>query len=353
VQALTRTLSPCYAPADRETARALAEFLERGADVRVFLEDGELREGEDILSKAREARTADMVLVLFSRDSMPARWRREQWQPVLVDEPAAEGVAIAFLRCDDCVPPKVLAPMFAPRQFREVKRWVRGHAPEASRPHAELELLGIAVADRAGAELAPSAEIAAEFAEEFRQDFDAVLTVPCGARTLAAIAGDIAAQLGLRLEGPLSENLERLREFCSARRFLIVLEDVPELLPHELVFGGRTSTLAAPDSCAVTPDPIHEIERVVADPRSRWPQVCAAARQGRRLLRDAGRIAELYELMQQWHSLAEDECDRAALDESAREIVWILEAWGRADEAQALEFDRACKFDDQMMLPFS
>jgi len=350
---LTRTVFPCYAPADRETARQLADFLERGADVRVFLEDGEIREGEDILSKARDARTADLIVVLFSRDSMPGRWRREQWQPVLVDEPAAEGVPIAFLRCDDCLPPKVLAPMFGPRQFRDVKRWVRGHAPETSRPSGDLEILGIAAADRPGMEMADSAEVTREFAHEFRHDFDGVLTVQCGRRSLAALAGDLAAQLGLRLEGTLPENLEKLQQFCSERRFLIVLEEVLELIPHELVFGGRCSTVGAPDAGPAQADPIREAQRVVAEASAPWPEICAAARLGRRLLRDAGRMAELHELMAQWHSAAEDEDDRTALDESAREIVWILEAWGRGDEAHAIDYERARRFDDQMMLPFS
>jgi hypothetical protein len=70
-------------------------------------------------------------------------------------------------------------------------------------------------------------------------------------------------------------------------------------------------------------------------------------------MRDAGRIAELHELMQHWHSAAADEEDRAALDESAREQIWILETWGRADEAKALDYDRAARFDDQMLLPFA
>jgi hypothetical protein len=352
VQALTKTLFPCYSPGDRELARAVADFLQRGADVNVFLEDGEIREGEDILSKARDARTADLVLVLFSRESMPGRWRREQWQPALIDEPAEEKVPIAFLRCDDCIPPKVLTPTFGPRQFRELKRWVRGHVPESSRSDGELDLLGIAVADRPGTELASSAEIAAEFAREFRQDFDAVMTLQCGTRSSAALAGDLGAQLGLRLEGPLPENLERLTEFCSSRRFLIVLEEVPELIPHEFVFGGRCSTVASPDGRTREADPIRDAQRIVAGPDTRWPELCAAARLGRRLLRDSGRMAELHELMVQWHSAAEDEVDRQALDESAREIVWILEAWGRSEEAQTLEFDRACRFDDQMPLFF-
>ena len=88
-------------------------------------------------------------------------------------------------------------------------------------------MLGIAVADRPGMEFADSADLAAEFAREFRQDFDGVFTLECAGRSLAALAGDLGAQLGLRLEGPLPENLERLRAFCEARRFLIILEEVP------------------------------------------------------------------------------------------------------------------------------
>jgi hypothetical protein len=356
MQALTRkTVFPCYAAADRVLARSLAEFLERGADVRVFLDEGEMQAGEDLAGKAREARMADIAIVLFSRESMPSRWPRAQWEDALVNEPAAEGVRIAFLRCDDCVPPKVLAPQFSAKQFRELKRWIRGHQPVPGRPAADLEVLGIAVADRPGMELADSAELAAAFAHEFRQDFDGVFTLECGRRSLAALAGDLGAQLGLRLEGPTAENLQRLREFCEARRFLIVLEDVPELIPADLVFGGRCSTIAAPDARAVAADPngLREIQAAVADPATPYREVSSAARRGRRLLRDAGRIAELHELMQQWHSAAADEDDRAGLDESAREQIWILETWGRSEEARSLEFDRSARFDDQMQLPFA
>ena len=354
MQALTRkTVFPCYAPGDRALARSLAEFLERGADVQVYLDEGEMRAGEELAGKAREARMADIAIVLFSRESMPSRWPRAQWEDALVNEPAAEGVRIAFLRCDDCAPPKVLAPQFTARQFRELKRWVRGHEPVASRPAGDLEVLGIAVADRPGMELADSAASAAAFAQEFRHDFDGVFTLECGRRSTAALAGDLGAQLGLRLEGPLAENLQRLREFCEARRFLIVLEDVPELLPTDLVFGGRCSTVAAPDARGGEAEPLREIQAAVADPATPYAEVASAARRGRRLLRDAGRIAELYELMQQWHSAAADEEDRAGLDESAREQIWILETWGRAEEAQTLEFDRSARFDDQMQLPFA
>jgi hypothetical protein len=121
----------------------------------------------------------------------------------------------------------------------------------------------------------------------------------------------------------------------------------------ELVLEGRCSTLVShAPAPAAAPDGIREIQSAFHDPQTPWPDLCAQARQGRRLLRDAGRIAELYELMQQWHAGAEAHDDRAVLDESARELVWILEGWGMAEEAHRIDYRRATEFDDQMMLMF-
>ena len=42
MQTLTPTVFPCYAPADRETAAAIAALLESVGDARVFLDEGEI-----------------------------------------------------------------------------------------------------------------------------------------------------------------------------------------------------------------------------------------------------------------------------------------------------------------------
>jgi hypothetical protein len=56
--------------------------------------------------------------------------------------------------------------------------------------------------------------------------------------------------------------------------------------------------------------------------------------------------------MQLWHAAAEVCGDRKVLDESAREMVWILEGWGREEEAASLDYRRIVEFDDQLRLPF-
>jgi hypothetical protein len=344
-------LFPCYAPADREVARRIAGFLECGADVRVFLDEGEIRPGEGLASKARDGRMADAILVLFSRATLPTRWRRSEWEAPLVTEPAAEGVRIAFVRCDDCVPPKVLAPMFQATRLRDIKRWFRG-APQADRPAPEFavdsEVLALDLADRPGVETVHSAALAAAFAGAFRGDFDAVVRVE-PAPTLAAAAGDLSAQLGLRLEAELSENIERLRAFCASRRLLIILEGSPH---PELIFDGRCSTLISSEPGASSSDPLRDARRRFYAPDTSWPDRCSAARQARRLARDQGRHAECYELMEQWGALAESQSDDAAGDEAARELVWILEGWGRTAEAARIEYGRAAAFDEQLPLGF-
>jgi hypothetical protein len=372
VQALTETIFPCYAEADREMAAAVAAFLERGADVRVFLDEGRMWRGQDLAEKVREARTADTILVLFSRQSLPPRWPRAQWEDALVKEPAAEGVRVAFLRLDDCVPPRVLEPRFevsglSVAGLRALKRWVRraprhldgALTPRAPDQQVELELLGIALADRPGSDMAPSLELALDFADAFRQDFDGILRLECGGRSPAALAGDLAAQLGLRLKGDLQSNLEHLREFCMARRFLVILAGSGFEGPAwDLVFGGRCSTLMVEGPSAAPPavDDLIAAQRALAlvQPRdeAEWTELCRMARLGRRLTRDSGRLAECYEMMQQWHAAAENRGDRGVLDEAAREMVWILEAWGRREEAARLDYRRASESDEQMMLPF-
>jgi TIR domain len=353
VQALSPSLFLCYAPADRDTAQRIAVFVERGADVRVLLDGGEMQPGEDLAEKTRQALGSDTALVLFSRDSLPPRWPRAQWEGALVNEPAEAGVRIAFVRCDTCVPPKVLAPMFEANALRAIKRWARGHmpAPQGDRAHdGDLEALGIAIADRPGAETAADETTAHRFIRAFQHDFDAVLELECGKRTPAALTGDLGAQLGLRLEGDAELNLERLSEFCSGRRLLIALKNAAEA---SLEFGGRVSILRFPGTVVEPRDEsIRGIQRALRERPTDWTEYCRLARLGRRLTRDAGRIAECHEMMAQWHAAAEARDDRKVLDESARELVWILESWGRPDEAYRLDYLRATEFDEQMGLPF-
>jgi len=343
----------CFAPADRGLAERIAAFLERGAGVRILLEAGEMLPTEDLAEKARQAQGCHMALVLFSRTSLPSRWPRAQWEDALVNEPGEEGLRIAFVKCDDCIPPRVLTPLFDANALRAIKRWVRGHLP---RPHAgaargpDLEVLGIAIADRPGTEQVAGDGVAEQFIHAYEQDFDAVIRVDCGERSLAAITGDLATQLGLRIEGPPESNLAHLQAFCGEHRFLVVLRD--RRMPG-IQFGGRTSTLLVSAEVAEPEDEsIRGIQHALRHASGGWLEFSRLSRLGFRLTRDAGRIAECYEFLQCWRENAEVVGDRAIVNECVRELVWILNSWDRTEEAGELDYQRAREFDEQMILPF-
>ena len=61
-------------------------------------------------------------------------------------------------------------------------------------------------------------------------------------------------------------------------------------------------------------------------------------------------MAECCELMEHWRALAERHNDDTAQDEAARELVWVLEGWGRNEEAARVEYARGTAFDQQLPL---
>lgn len=366
MQALTRTLFLCYAAADCALAAQIAAFLEAGAGVRVLFAEGEIRAGEDLVQKAREARMADIVLVLFSRNSLPSPWPRYKWEAAMTTEPIEEGIHIAFLKGDDCSPPRVLAPQFdltglPVAALRRLKRWVRsGSYSEPALHHPELaqqvEDLARALADRAGAATVASPTLALELTRLFREDFDDVIRLECGGRSLTALAGDLATQLGLRLEGDLEGNLARLRSFCAARRYLIWLEGASADEADRLGSESGSSTLITADPRPEPPpedESLRNVQYTFRHPgmADDWAELCRLARHGLRLAAEQGRYAESFEVLGQWHALAEARGDRRILEESAREIVWILEGWNRFEEARSWEYRRAMHYDEQMALP--
>jgi hypothetical protein len=366
MQALTPTLFPCYAAADRQTAASLAAFLEAGAGVRVLLAEGEIRPGEDLVQKAREARMADLILVLFSRHSLPSPWPRYKWEAALQTEPLAENVRIAFLKCDACAPPRVLAPQFDVAglplaALRRLKRWVRSGAITEPAVHypdlaPQVEALGVAIADQAGIATVDRAALALEFARVFREDFDQIVRLECGGRSLAALAGDLSTQLGLRLEGDLESNLASLRTLCSGSRFLLWLEGASAEEADRLAAAQGSSTLVSSERRPEAPPEdgsLRDIQYGFSHPGmvDDWAGLCRLARQGLRLAGEQGRLTESFELLEKWHALAEARDDRRVLEESAREMVWMLEGWDRLEEARRLEYRRATQYDDQMALP--
>lgn len=495
---------PCYSTADREVVHQLAAFLERGAGAEVLLEEGEISPGEDLIAKVEEGLAADVVLVLLSPESAPSRWPLERWKPIFWDQAAEMGTALATVLCRDAKFPDLLRRknFFDLRHnrleaFRRIKRWLMSLSPlpqqapftAAAQPwfegrSAELETLCALVADVPGLAVVESpagtgkTALALEFARRHREEFDAVFWLTCGGRSAAALAGDLAAQLAVRLDRDLETNLNDLRRLLARYRCLLILDDAPTATAVLLAPRGRTSVLvttregglaaklsatrvslipfvqdrdrladnvrqlkgpsrrllSAMCACAASGFPLDMAVRTAdAEPeeardaaagfvtegviapldengprflvpafvRERvalrgdgrrwaryhalavadlfgaqaggqdpaacwadiqqafawaletdWPLASTLARRALTWAKAQERLAEAFEILQDWKRIAEQHGDRRVLDDCAWEQIWILEHWGRGAEAGELEQVRREQYADQMAFSF-
>jgi hypothetical protein len=262
------TVFPCHSKEDSQLARELAEFLERGTNAQVFLEDGEIGPGETIVTKAADGLQAEVILLILSPGACPDRWVRPQWEPALLEDPKKAGVKVGTVLARDCEFPGLLrrANFFDVTQdqlggFRDVKRWLLDlglgrrelEFEPARQPYfegrdAEMEKLRQTVADApgiaviAGGASAGKTTLALEFARQSRRDFESIVWLNCAGENLAPVLGEMASQLRLSLEGEEDDNLREIASFCSQRRVLVVLDDAPEGA-DQLIPGGRSSTL--------------------------------------------------------------------------------------------------------------
>jgi TIR domain len=314
-----------HARSDRDRATQLAEFLEFGCNLNCIVEDGLIGGGQDdLIAKAEEGLCADVLVLLLSPASCPARWLRERWERVLFDQAAHSGVEVVTVLLKECSFPALLrrrnfvdATSNWPTARRLLKRWFwRREREPGTRPvslfSSDLENLYQALADRAGA-MPVSGNAASRFTREATDEFEAVLWVPCQGRTLAQGAGELGHQLGLSLEGPVEENCGRIRSALHQHRCLVVLDAPSSEISEKLTAGGRTSTIVTRDAVKIlkTPETLEFARNLVA----------------------ARRYAEAYELL---YRLLDAVIDP---DSCARELTWICDRWDRVEEVNALRLN--------------
>jgi hypothetical protein len=285
--------------------------------------------GQDLIDKAEEGLGSDILALILSGASYPGRLPRERWEPVLFEETRRLNVDLVSILLSDCPFP----PLFRRKIFfdatinplaamRLLKRWIWQRERDAT-ISSDLEQLYRNLSDTAGIMQAPG-PVADRFASEAAREFEAVLWVPCHGRSLAQAAGELGAQLGLRLEGTAPENCARIRNFLSARRCLLVLDAPAPEVVAALEMNGRTSLLHATDPVRVAETPA-----TVAYARS---------------LVSSARYAEAYEL---FYRLLDAWVDT---ETCARELAWICEHWDRVPESNALRMQYGSGPPEQLAL---
>ena len=64
---------------DKPFVRDLADALEAGGEVKVWLDEREIDYGANIVLKIAEGLDADVVLLILSPDSVDSKWVKEEW----------------------------------------------------------------------------------------------------------------------------------------------------------------------------------------------------------------------------------------------------------------------------------
>ncbi len=310
---------PAHAPEDAPFAQQLHAFLEAGFDARLFTADAAIRPGDDLISAAEMGLSADILIVILSPASSPVRWVRERWEPIFFEQAAESNTRVAVILLEDCLFPRLLSRKFKffdatksrLKALRLLKRWLWSIQLETSHvtlQSPDLESVYQELADQPGT-LTVSGEIASRFVGEAAGEFEAVFWIPGHRRTLAQIAGELGAQMGMTLDGPLDENSPRLRNMLSTRRCLVVF-DSPRVAVDSIMAHGRTSYLFTSEPVRVEPvdTSIAAARRLVAD--RRYPEAYDALR-----------------------ALLNEGVETEAC---ARDLIWICEHWGYIDEANSL-----------------
>ena len=249
---------------------ALAGFLESDGLIKVWLDEREIAPGQNIVSRIGEGLEADFILLILSPDSVDSSFVKEEWTDAFWEQTNNRKTKLLGVLYRDCPIPRLLRNkkyfdlrVNQPEGFREIRTFLLTQKPAPPervnylpvRPpifigrEQELENLRerlrqpgalVAISGLAGK---GKSTLALEFAHRYQRDFEAVYWLPCQSSSLASIAAELQHQMGLKLEGDLPAIVRELKGVCGGNRCLLILDNVEEEAPGELIPGGVASVL--------------------------------------------------------------------------------------------------------------
>jgi len=284
----------CYAAADREIAAAIAGRLESAAEARVVPDEIGPGGGQHLAANWEAGLGCDAVVLLWSPEAAPSGGGRQVWGALLDHVTRNADPPVAHVLVRPCAYP----PLLERKRFcrwasdpaavlRSLQCWTIGLHPSPAPPGAalagvpwfagresELAALTAALGDHAATAIVTGAAgsgrttLAHEFAHRAAPLFREVIWVACREQPPAAVAAELAAQLGVSPEGPLTEAWDRLRDHIGRHRVLVVLDDFDPgalTLPRS---GGSASVLITLAAHAVPPCDLPVIELGAPRPAS-------------------------------------------------------------------------------------
>jgi len=239
----------CHTAADSAVANELGGWLERNTSLDIrFAECAE----HDLIEGTEQSLAASAIILVLSPASVPVRWQRDRWEPVLLDAEARPR--IGYFLSAECSFPELLRrqPFFdgSISGRRGLRRWLLGLFPRVlvlpegqggTASEETVEGLRRSLADEPGEAREVAHETARAFVRKAERDFEGVIWLDGTRRTRAGLVGDLASALELGVTGVIEENEAEVRRVCETRRILIVHDNpAAPLFPR----AGRCSILA-------------------------------------------------------------------------------------------------------------
>jgi len=259
---------------DKPFVRELADFLEKDPSdqIKVWLDERQITPGSNIVTKISTGlASADFVILILSPASVNTNWVTEEWTDAFWTQTNTQQTKIIPILYRDCsLPPLLRNKAYLDLRtnhldgFRQIKTFLLtqqpvvphrhinqlpsrpplfiGREPELAELRQRLSVPGalVHIAEMAGQ---GKTSLALECAHRYQTDFESVYWLPCQSGSLNAIVSDLERQLGLKLQTDAATMLRDLKEICSQKRCLLILDNVDNEAPAELIPGGAASVL--------------------------------------------------------------------------------------------------------------
>src|SRR5271165_1955364 len=257
---------------DKPFVRELADFLGREGEIKVWLDEGEIAPGHNVVGRIAAGLGSQFVLVVLSPNSVDSEWVKKEWTDAFYEQTNNGKVKVLAVLYQDCQIPPLLRTTKQfdlrrnhPDGFRQIRTFLLEQRPAPPRHINHLPVRPPVFIGR-DKELADLRErlkqpgalvhlsempgrgkstLALEFAHRCQQDFEAVYWLPCQSGSLASIASELQRQLKLKIEGDLPEIVRELKGVCADKRCLLILDNVDDESPGELIPGGAASVLVS------------------------------------------------------------------------------------------------------------